>query len=86
MLAFWTVVMRICTCNSPHGVEIIIRWHIVFIVAIEAQLISIALMYEVPELFRTERLHIEYMTLYYICLDNTRYSICYCLKCTQVIH
>lgn len=86
MLAFWTVVMRICTCNSPHGVEIIIRWHIVFIIAIKAQLISIALMYEVPELFRTERLHIEYMALYYICLDSIRYSIYYCLKCTQVIH
>lgn len=75
MLGFWTVVMRACTFNSPHGVEIIIRRHIVFIVASEAQLISIALMYEVPELFRTERLHIEYMTLYYICLDYIRYSI-----------
>lgn len=51
--------MKAYTHNSPHGVEIVIRWHIIFIVTSEAKLISIALMYKVPELFRTERLHTD---------------------------
>lgn len=46
-------------CVSPHGVEIIIRGDVVFIITGESQLIAIALMYKVPEFFRAEWLQTD---------------------------
>lgn len=50
--------------DSPHCVEIIIWRHVVFIVASESQLIAVALMYKVPELFRAEWLNTDYELRY----------------------
>lgn len=42
--------------HSPHGVEVIIRGNVVLVITCQAQLVAIALMDKVPQLFGAQGL------------------------------
>lgn len=42
--------------DSPHGVKVIIWGHVILIITRQAQLVPVALMYKVPQLFGAQRL------------------------------
>lgn len=45
--------------NSPHGVKVLIRRNVVFILTGQAEFITVTLMDKVPQLFWTQRLREE---------------------------
>lgn len=42
--------------HSPHGVEVVIRGNVVLVITGQAELIAVALMDKVPQLFGAQRL------------------------------